>query len=151
MNIDCLFVAKLRFGVGGSFAEQKKTYEQVGCNRIENGAALWDDLHEKYQKVFTKNLRYREQDDHDDYYCYVAHYYTEDWVDFDQEYQDSLAVLGYNQTIWDDFEESDSSEKDWDELTPPQQEAAGKFCFNEYTWNAWREESCVDPPWWNHS
>ena len=69
MNVDCLFVAKLRFGVGGSFAEQKKTYEQVGCNRIENGAALWDDLHEKYQTVFTMDLGYREQDDDDDYYC----------------------------------------------------------------------------------
>ena len=74
MNIDCLFVAKLRFGVGGSFAKQKKTHQQVGCNRIENEAALWDDLHEKYQTVFTMDLGYREQDDDDDYYCAEQHH-----------------------------------------------------------------------------
>ena len=54
MNVDYLFVAKLRFGVGGRYAERKKTYQQVGCNRIENGAALWDDLYEKYWSFYNE-------------------------------------------------------------------------------------------------
>ena len=44
-------------------------------------------------------------------------------------------MLGYNREMWDADQEPASSNKDWDELSPEEQEAARRMGFNRRKWD----------------
>jgi uncharacterized membrane protein SirB2 len=65
-------------------------------------------------------------------------YEDEWWRDLPPEIQDAYAVLGWNETVWDEGNESvfpSSENMTWIELSPEMQEAAGVIGYTQQTWD----------------
>jgi len=69
----------------------------------------------------------------------AGHYDVYDWVELPPHIQDAVAVLGYDQALWDMDGISWSDDYFWRELPPEARDAAALLGYDEYSWDG------VDP------
>eukprot|EP00594_Rhizosolenia_setigera_P017105 CAMPEP_0178960668 /NCGR_PEP_ID=MMETSP0789-20121207/13104_1 /TAXON_ID=3005 /ORGANISM="Rhizosolenia setigera, Strain CCMP 1694" /LENGTH=183 /DNA_ID=CAMNT_0020644067 /DNA_START=172 /DNA_END=726 /DNA_ORIENTATION=+ len=80
-----------------------------------------------------------QHDDEDQHDCCLNHYEWYDWVEFDEEDQEILVALGYDQAAWDNDLVVEDLEKPWKRLPDSVQEAARELCYTEEIWDGWED------------
>lgn len=65
----------------------------------------------------------------------VCNWDNVEWNNMTADEQHAWMVLGWSKERWESSKSPESSQKDWDELTPRQQTAARNLNYNERTWN----------------
>jgi len=139
-------------GFGG-----KKAYMSVGCTDMENGLTFEEAASEnkKFRKGLKK-LNYIQDDDYDyeynadgegwigDYNCYITHYNSWSWADFEEEWETTrhLETLGYTADVWNGDNSTDPDKpysQYWNDLTQREKRAAYAICYTKHIWDNWGE------------
>jgi hypothetical protein len=66
----------------------------------------------------------------------MVKYAEYDWADLPGNVKQAAKVLGYNEELWDDDEDTPISKKSWGELTTEQKAAAAEIGYVQGTWDA---------------
>lgn len=141
-----------RLGFGG-----KKAYQSVGCTDMENDLTFEEAeaASENYNfRGGLKKLNYVQDDDNDyayeqgwvgDYNCFINHYNSWSWADFEEEWNDTshLEELGYTADVWDSGNQTDPDKpysQNWNDLNEEEKEAARDLCYTKHIWDTWGYE-----------
>lgn len=66
----------------------------------------------------------------------MTKYEDYDWEELPADIQEAAELLGFNEELWDNDDETDECDEWWKDLTPAQQEAATKLGYTQETWDA---------------
>ena len=74
--------------------------------------------------------------DEDVWDCHVNHYEDYWWKELEEYELDTYFVaLGWNENNWNNGNTSGSEEKDWNELSPREKDAARQICYFRDLWD----------------